>query len=138
MRKTLPPDGDAQFVHMREVGLTQPSRHVLLREKHLPFGPVRRAPPLEPALQRPNLAIGESAWVLSLQRLEKRLRFQPWIRADLFANLIPHFGERIGARSPRPVPLPLARQPRICKVIPCGLGVHARLHRRQFLILFCF
>jgi len=64
--EALPPDRDAQLVHVREVGLTQPSRHVTLREKHFPFGPVRRAPLLQPTLQRSNLAVGKPARILPL------------------------------------------------------------------------
>jgi hypothetical protein len=135
--KALPPYRDAQFVHVREVGLTQPSRHMLLSEKHFPFGPFGRPPLLQPTLQRANPTVGKSARVFSLQRFEKRPRIQSGIRPDLLSDFIPHSRERIGSCPPCPVHLTLARQPRVRQIFPGGLRVHARLCRRQFPILLC-
>jgi hypothetical protein len=46
-----------------------------LREVDLSSRTFDRAPQLHPALQRSELAVGESTRILALERLEKRSRF---------------------------------------------------------------
>jgi hypothetical protein len=109
-----------------------------LGEEHFATGTLRRTPSLDVPLQRSELAVGELARVLALQRLENRLCFQTRVPSHLFLNLFPHPLERILARAPRSFGLALARQFPCPQVLPGSLDIHAGLGGRQLLRLFCF
>lgn len=63
-----------------------------LREEHLATRPFCGAPLLDVLLQRPQLAVGELAGVLSLQRLENRLRLQAVMRQPSRRSDVPAAG----------------------------------------------
>jgi hypothetical protein len=56
-----------------------------LRKEDFPFGSVSCTPPLQPPLQGPDLAVGELPRILSLQRLEQRLRYMSTVLRHLKA-----------------------------------------------------
>src|ERR1039457_7168791 len=72
VRETLPLDSDAQLFHVREVGRSQASRRVLLREEYFLGRPLGCPPTLYPALQRAQLPVLEPARPTPLQVLEHR------------------------------------------------------------------
>ena len=138
MGKALAANRDRQLVHIREVGLAQPPRYVVLRKEHFAARPCRRAPALEMPLQRTQLPVGEFARVLALQRLEDRLGFQSRMRIDLLFDLLPDSLKRIQARAPSPFGLLLAGLFAAGQIFPRRLHVHAGFGGRHLLCLLGF
>ena len=131
--KALAANSDRQFVHVREIRLTQPAWHMLLREEHLAPRPFGRPPPLEVPLQGAQLSVGKLARVLALQCLENRLGFQSRLDIDLLLDLLPDAFERVGACTPGPLRVLLARQFAAGEVLPRCLGVDTGLGGRYLL-----
>jgi hypothetical protein len=69
-------NGHAQAAQVGEVRGGQPAGPVGLGEEHLPGRPLGGTPVLDPALQGPQLAVGEAAGVLPLQGGEEGLGLQ--------------------------------------------------------------
>ena len=93
-------DRHVQLVHRREVGGAEPTGFMHLREEHFFRRSMRRAPALDVPLQRPQLTVGEPAWISSLQVHEDRLRLKSGIAVEQSANFVPNRIERIGPRRP--------------------------------------
>src|SRR5581483_998031 len=122
----------SQFAAVREVGLAQFPRLMLLREEHF-LGRAFRCPPLlDPPLQRPQLSVAELAWLRLLEVLKQGLSLQPWFHLEPLPNVFPNLGERIEPRPPLMLLLHLTRQPPIPQVFSGGLSIHARVGRRDF------
>jgi hypothetical protein len=115
-----------QAAAVREVAGTQPARIMHLAEEHLLRRSRQRPPLLDPALQRPQLAIGELAGKAVLQIREQGLRLQAGVEHEQLFELRPDRGERIGFGTPVSVHEPdLAGQPAQLSVLASGLGVEA-------------
>ncbi len=76
VRKGLPRNGHAHLFHVREIGLAQPSRQMLLYKEDFPARTFYCAPLLDAPLQRPQLRICKLSRLLTLQRFEERLGFE--------------------------------------------------------------
>jgi hypothetical protein len=105
MVKWLIADRDPQLLAVREVEGGFASRRMLLGEHHIPIRPVERPPVPHPSLQRPALALPESARVFLVQLGQQR----PGLQLPLLVPLqqrhqlgTPHAGEGIRPRSPVP------------------------------------
>ena len=134
VRERLAVDRHAQFGHVREVGGTQPTRRMLLREENLLGRSAGSQPVFHAPLQRPQLPVGELAGMPASQFLEERLGFPTRRRCEQLFDFAPHFGERVFACpvGPRQRLLrPLRRQPIRVPIVAARLAIHARLRRRQ-------
>jgi hypothetical protein len=100
-----------------------------LAEEDLLGRAVQRPPALHAALQRPHLAVGEAAGVLTLEVLQQRLGLQPGVDLQELLQLRPDVGEGVGLRAPVVLHADLARQPSEPPVLACRLVVHASLGR---------
>lgn len=134
VRQGLAADRDLQAGTVGKVGSTELARFVALGEEHLLGRPVQRAPFLEAALERPELAVGEASGMASLQVGEQGFGLQSGIEAKHLVKLRPdvHEGIRPGAmvavhRSD--LTGQLAEPP----VLAGGLGVDTRLGGGLFL-----
>ena len=76
------------------------SRLMPLGEEHFLPRPFRRSPALHSSLQRPQLAIGKSPGITSLQRLEDRLRLQARVRLQQALFVFPDLRKGIFSGSP--------------------------------------
>jgi hypothetical protein len=130
MREGRPGDRDAEVAAVGEVAGAQPARRVDLAEEDLLGRPVQRPPLLDPALQRPHLAVGEPAGVLALQVGQQGLGLQAGVDRQQRFELGPDVGEGVGPGPPGVLHAYLTRQPSEPPVLACGLVVHARPGRR--------
>jgi hypothetical protein len=130
VRQRLAGDGHVQAAHVREVGGTQTSRLMHLREVHFLTRTGGRTPNLDASLQGPRLALCEAADILLLQPGEQRFRLQLRLPLQLRDYFRPHLGERIG---PGP---PIMRSPTVTgqllhgSISPGCFAIHAALHGR--------
>jgi hypothetical protein len=91
----LAEDGDAELGHAGEVTLGEPPRLMDLGEEDL-LGRSFEGPPLfNPALQGPELDIGESAREASLQVVEEGFGLEPRVEPEQFEEFGPDVLERV-------------------------------------------
>jgi hypothetical protein len=125
VREGMTGERDAQVVAVGEVGGGQPPGMMNLGEEDLLGRSLLRPPSLDATLERPHLAIGESARILPLQSLKEGLGFQAGVESQLFFQLRPDLGKRIGPCSPGVLHAYLAWQLTQPPVFACGLLIHA-------------
>jgi hypothetical protein len=128
--ETQPLDRHLQLVHRGEVRGAQPARLVHLREEHLLRRPGLRAPALDVPLQRPQLAVSETARITPLQLGKNRLGLQARVAIEQCANLVPDRLERIGPRCPSVRLGDFAGQLAQIAVLACRLLIHVGEPRR--------
>jgi hypothetical protein len=130
----LAPDGDPQIVHRGEVALPRLAGPVLLREHHLPLGPVQPPPLPHTPLQRSQMTHRDPTLPALLEQLEDRLRLEPRRLFEHRGHLRPDRRQRIlprpiAARAPRSLPFgSLHVPPRRLLVHPCS---QRRLPKRR-------
>jgi len=89
-------------------------------------------PPLDPPLQGPQLAVGETAGMTTPQVVEEGLRLESGVGLERLLQSGPDLGEGIGASPPVPVHgFDLAGKFGEPAVLACGLGIHAGPQRRH-------
>ncbi len=128
--ETQPLNRHAQLVHRGEVRCAQPTRFMHLRKEHLLRRPSLRTPALDMPLQRSQLAVGKAPRIAPLHLAENRLRLQPRIAVEQFADFSPNRLERIGPRRPRVRLGDVAGQLAQIAVLACRLLIHVREPRR--------
>jgi hypothetical protein len=129
MRERDAADGDAQVGAMGKVGSTESARFVNLGEEHFLGRPLHGSPLLDPPLQGPQLAVGETPWILRLQPGEHRLGQKTRVQRQLLLDAGPDRGERVGARSPGMHHVHLTGQPAEPPILAGRLGVDTSLGR---------
>jgi hypothetical protein len=82
-------DGDAELGHAGEVALGEPPRLVGLGEEDLLGRPFEGTPLFDPALQGPELDIGETTREASLQVVEEGLGLEPRVEPEQFEEFGP-------------------------------------------------
>jgi hypothetical protein len=125
VRKGHAPQGDAEFGHVREVGLRHLPRLVHLRKEHFPVRPVLRSPAGDMGLQRAQLPVLKDTGVLRLQQRKQGGGLQGRVSLQLRDHPRPHVGKRIGARAVGTGPLALAGQPALPLIGAHGAHTHA-------------
>jgi hypothetical protein len=101
VREGYPADLHAELVGDGEVRQPEPARRVFLREVHVAFGAVHRAPLAQPPLQGAQHADAVVDGVAPLQLFEQRDGVELWVglqQRDDFA--VPHRGQRVLAGAP--------------------------------------
>jgi hypothetical protein len=88
-------DGDAEFGHVREVRLGEPSRFMGLSEEHLLGRPCEGPPLFDPPLEGPQLPVGEAAREAALQVEEEGPGLKPGVEPKQFLKLGPDVLERV-------------------------------------------
>lgn len=127
VRKRLTADGDLQARRVREVRSPEPSRLVDLSKEDLLARSVQRPPLLHVPLQGPQLPLGKTPGVLTLQPGEQRLGLQAGVERQLLLDPRPDVGERVGPGSPGMLHAYLAGQLAKPPILPCRLVVDPRL-----------
>jgi hypothetical protein len=118
-------DGHAEFTHVGEVALGEPSRFVGLCEEHLLGRPFEGAPLFDPALQATELDVGEAPREAPLQVVEKGLGLEPGIEPELFDEWEPDVLERVLPGPPGMRDSPLTGERLGVAVLACRLLVDA-------------
>jgi len=129
--KRLARYGDFQLVHVGEVGLREHPGLVNLGEEHLSRRPFGCPPDLYPPLERPQLAVLESAWVLLLQVLEDGPGLQAVVGLEHLEDFVLYLTEGVLPAPPEPFLPHLAGQ--YFRVPPFARGVfaHSRFCRSR-------
>jgi len=91
----LAEDGDAELGHAGEVALGEPPRLVDLGEEDLLGRPFEGTPLFDPALQGPELDIGETTREASLQVEKEGLGLEPRVEPEQFEEFGPDVLERV-------------------------------------------
>jgi hypothetical protein len=130
VRERLALDGHAQAVQVREVRRAQPARLVHLAEEDFLGRAVLGFPLPHPPLQRPPVPLPVLRGLLPRQPVQQRLGLQGRLAAQQLLQARPHLRERVGPRAPGVGRPRFAGQPAQVPVLPCGLAIHVRLHRR--------
>ena len=121
--KRLTVNGDPQAGAVREVGGTQPAGLMHLAEEHFLGRSVLRPPLFDPPLQGPQLTIGETTRIATLQPGEQGLSLQSRVEGQLFLDLGPDVGERIEPGSPGMFHAHLTGQLAELPILACRLRV---------------
>ena len=129
MRKRQTANGDLQARHVREVRSPEPSRLVDLPKEDLLGRSVQRPPLLDMPLQSPQLPLGKTPGVFTLQPGEQGLGLQAGVERQLLLDPRPHVGEGVGPGSPGMLHTHLAGQLAEPPILPCRLVVDPRLGR---------
>jgi hypothetical protein len=129
MRKRLTANGDLQTRRVREVRSPDSSRLVDLPEEDLLGRSVQRPPLLDVPLQGPQLPLGKTPRVLTLQPGEQRLGLQAGVERQLLLDPRPDVGEGVGPGSPGMFHAHLAGQLAKPPILPCRLVVDPGLGR---------
>jgi hypothetical protein len=119
-------DRDTQIRHVREVGGTQPTGRVELREEHFLRRTLSGPPRLDPPLERPQLPVGKTAGVFPLELPKQRQRFQSRVEGQPLGNAGPDIGEGVRVSAPGVRHPYLAGKPAKPAVLAGGLGIHPR------------
>lgn len=114
---------------MGEVGSAESARFVNLGEEHFLGWPLHGPPLLDPSLQGPQLAVGETPRILRLQPGKHGLGQQTRVERQLLLDARPDRGERVRARSPGMLHAHLAGQPAEPPILACRLRVDTGLGR---------
>jgi hypothetical protein len=120
-------NGDAEFAHVGEVTLGEPSRFVGLCEEHLLGRPFEGAPLFDPPLQATELDVGEPSRIAPLQVVKKGLGLEPRVEPELADEFGPDVLERILPGPPGMGDAPLTGERVGVAVLACRLLVDARL-----------
>jgi hypothetical protein len=120
-------DRDAQLGHVREVRGTEAAGLMVLREEHLLGRPLEGPPQFDPALEGPQLPVGEAAGEPALQVDEQGLGLEAGIEPESFQEFGPDVLEWVPAGPPGVGDLPLTGEPVRVAVLACRLLVEARL-----------
>ncbi len=91
----LAKDGDAELGHAGEIRLGEPTRLVDLGEEHLLGRPFEGTPLFDPALQAPELDVGEPSGKAALQVEEEGLGLEPRVEPELIDEFGPDVLERV-------------------------------------------
>jgi hypothetical protein len=91
----LAEDGDAELGHAGEVRFGEPARLVDLGEEHLLGRPFEGPPPFDPALQAPELDIGEAPRESALEIQEEGLGLEARVEPEQFDEFGPDVLERV-------------------------------------------
>jgi hypothetical protein len=91
----LAEDGDAELDHAGEVRFGEPTRLVDLREEHLLGRPFEGPPLFDPALQAPELNVGEPTGKAALQVEEEGLGLEARVEPELIDEFGPDVLERV-------------------------------------------
>ena len=113
VRERHAPQRHPKVARVAEVERRFPARNRHLLEVHFALGAVLHAPLSDPPLQRPQLPGLKPTRVPAAQRPEQRQHLQPSVGVghQLRHHLrLPHVGERVFPRPPRPCPLRRRRQ----------------------------
>lgn len=98
--KRLAVDGHVQITGVGEVGGTQLARLMHLAKEDLLGWPVQGTPLLDVPLQSAQLSLSKAARIEALQPVKHGFGLQAGVEDQLFLDLRPDIGERIGACSP--------------------------------------
>jgi hypothetical protein len=123
----LAEEGDAELGHAGEVTLGESPRLVDLREEHLPGRAFEGTPPFDPALQAPELDVGEPAGTAALQVEEEGLGLEPRVDPQQFAQFRPDILERVLPGPPGVRDSSLTGERVGVAVLACRLLVNASL-----------
>ncbi len=127
-------DADVQVGAVGEVAGTEAAGVVDLGEEHLLGRPVQGPPPLEPPLERAELAVGEAAGEPPLQVGKHGLGLQGGVAAEQLFQGRPDVGEGVGPGTPVAFHASdLTGQPAEAAVLAGSLGVDAGLGGGQLL-----
>ncbi|MPN08423.1 hypothetical protein SDC9_155705 [bioreactor metagenome] len=131
VREKLPRYPYFKPVHVRPVRFQDLSGPVFLRKPDFLFRSVLRFPCPDAPLQRPQLSRRISSRISLRYQTEQRHRLKSGVPFQFPLDFGPVFAERIFPGSPVPLCWQFRVRPAV-QILPRGLPVYSRLHRRDF------